>query len=108
MQMRLRRLTLFRAGIALVFLSSALLSSAFPLRVKGVDTVRTSILIRDLRFGVDIVAENIDRSLIPASVMKSVTVASMLNLADTQERFSTPVIAEGVISDSVLDGNIVA
>ena len=107
MQMRLRRLTLFRAGIALVFLSSALLSSAFPLRVKGVDTVRTSILIRDLRFGVDIVAENIDRSLIPASVMKSVTVASMLNLADTQERFSTPVIAEGVISDSVLDGNIV-
>ncbi|MDE6089199.1 MAG: D-alanyl-D-alanine carboxypeptidase/D-alanyl-D-alanine-endopeptidase [Duncaniella sp.] len=80
---------------------------AFPLKVRGVDTLRTAILIRDLRFGHDIVAENIDRPLIPASVMKSVTVASMLNLADIAERFSTPVVAEGRITDGVLEGNLV-
>lgn len=82
-------------------------SQAFPLKVKGVDTTRTAILIHDLRFGVDIIAENIDKSLIPASVMKSVTVASLLNLADSQERFSTPVVIEGTIRDSILRGDLI-
>lgn len=93
--------------LAVVLISMGLQLHAFPLKVRGVDTVRTAILIRDLRFGHDIVAENIDRPLIPASVMKSVTVASMLNLADIAERFSTPVLAEGRLTDGVLEGNIV-
>lgn len=86
--------SLRRVFLTATLLLSAVCSWAFPLKTVGVDTVRTAILIRDLRFGVDIVAENIDRPLIPASVMKSVTVASLLNLADSQERFSTPVVAE--------------
>jgi len=96
-----------RVLLSAAFLSLISAAYAFPLKVNGLDTVRTAILIRDLRFGVDVVAENIDRPLIPASVMKSVTVASMLNLADPQERFSTPVVADGEICDSVLDGNII-
>ncbi|MDE5960515.1 MAG: D-alanyl-D-alanine carboxypeptidase, partial [Duncaniella sp.] len=96
-----------RAVIALSFIACSALAYAFPLNVHGLDTLNTAILIRDLRFGHDIVSENIDRSLIPASVMKSVTVASMLNLADPQERFATPVVAAGSICDGVLDGNIV-
>ncbi|MCM1077696.1 MAG: D-alanyl-D-alanine carboxypeptidase/D-alanyl-D-alanine-endopeptidase [Bacteroides sp.] len=86
---------------------NCLMAAAFPLKVPGLDTLNTAVLIRDLRFGHDVVAENIDRSLIPASVMKSVTVASMLNLADPMERFATPVFADGKIVDGVLDGNIV-
>lgn len=82
-------------------------TAGFPLGVKGIDTLNTAILIRDLRFGRDLVAENIDRSLIPASIMKSVTVASMLNVAGTDEYFTTPVIAEGRIKDGVLYGNVV-
>ena len=39
--------------------------------------------------------------------MKSVTVASMLNLADPQERFATPVVATGKIRNGVLEGNLV-
>lgn len=92
------------AGIALC---SSVSVFSFPLRVNGLDSLNTAILIRDLRFGADLVSANIDRSLIPASVMKSVTVASMLNLADTSECFVTPVMAEGIIRDSVLAGNLV-
>lgn len=96
-----------RAVICSLLIGISLAAGAFPLKVSGLDTLRTAILIRDLRFGRDIVSENIDRPLIPASVMKSVTVASMLNLADTAERFVTPVYAVGTIRDSVLNGNIV-
>lgn len=99
---------LFRWGFFILFLGATCVSSeAFPLKVRGIDTTRTAVLIHDLRFGVDIVSENIDKSLIPASIMKSVTVGALLNLADTQERFSTPVVAEGSITDSVLHGNLI-
>ncbi|MCM1164117.1 MAG: D-alanyl-D-alanine carboxypeptidase/D-alanyl-D-alanine-endopeptidase [Muribaculaceae bacterium] len=81
---------------------------AFPLNVAGIDTTRTAVWIYDLRWGVDVVKANIDTSLVPASVMKTVTAASLLNLADVSERFNTPVVAEGRISaDSVLEGNVV-
>ncbi len=85
----------------------SLAASAFPLNLKGVDTTRTAILVHDLRWGIDLVKENIDVPLIPASVTKTVTTASLLNLADGQERFSTPVVAEGDIKDSVLIGNVI-
>lgn len=104
---QLKRLTVIKYIIISLSLILSASASAFPLKVKGVDTINTAILIHDLRFGVDIVSENIDRSLIPASVMKSVTVGSLLNLADTHERFSTPVVAEGTIRDSVLDGDLI-
>lgn len=81
-------------------------ASAFPLSLKGVDTTRTAILIHDLKWGIDIVKENIDRPLIPASVTKTVTTASLLSLADGSERFSTHVVAEGDIKDGTLDGNL--
>lgn len=81
---------------------------AFPLEVAGLDTTRTAVWIHDLRWGTDIVKANIDRSLVPASVMKSVTSASLLNLADVAERFATPVVAVGAISpDGVLQGDVV-
>lgn len=39
--------------------------------------------------------------------MKSVTVASLLNLADSEEQFTTPVVIEGVVSDGVLEGDLI-
>ncbi|MCM1355128.1 MAG: D-alanyl-D-alanine carboxypeptidase/D-alanyl-D-alanine-endopeptidase [Staphylococcus sp.] len=96
-----------RAMLAIAVIAFSAVAHAFPLKIAGLDTLNTAILIRDLRFGHDLVAENIDRSLIPASVMKSVTVASLLNLADTSECFLTPVIAAGQIRDGVLDGNLI-
>ncbi|MDE5828225.1 MAG: D-alanyl-D-alanine carboxypeptidase, partial [Duncaniella sp.] len=96
-----------RAMLTAALIAVPVFVHAFPLKVAGLDTINTAILIRDLRFGHDIVSANIDRALIPASVMKSVTVASMLNLADPMERFATPILAEGRIADGVLEGNLV-
>ena len=96
-----------RAMLTAALIAVPVFVHAFPLKVAGLDTINTAILIRDLRFGHDIVSANIDRALIPASVMKSVTVASMLNLADPMERFATPVLVEGRIADGVLEGNLV-
>lgn len=81
---------------------------AFPLHVAGLDTTRTAVWIRDLRWGNDIVKANIDTSLVPASVMKSITAASLLNLADPAERFATQVYVVGhTRADGVLEGDIV-
>ena len=83
-------------------------AAAFPLNVAGLDTLHTAVWIYDLRWGYDVVSANIDRSLVPASVMKSVTCASLLNLSSPDERFVTRVTANGpVTSDSVLTGNLV-
>lgn len=92
---------------ALLFAAAVLPAMAFPLRVAGLDTTRTAVWIYDLRWGYDVVKANIDRSLVPASVMKSVTCASLLNLCSPDERFATVVTAEGSISDTVLTGNLV-
>lgn len=80
---------------------------AFPLKVKGLDTLSTAVWIHDLRWGYDLVRANIDTGLVPASVMKSVTCASLLNLGDSKERFSTAVTYTGTVSDSTLRGNII-
>lgn len=80
----------------------------FPFKTTGLDTLHTSIWIHDLRWGYDVVSENIDMSLVPASVMKTVTCASLLNLASPQERFSTPVGITGEVDDKgVLHGNVI-
>lgn len=100
-----------RRILSLVILLAAAFQGAvmaFPLKVAGLDTIRTAVWIHDLRWGLDVVSANVDRSLVPASVMKSVTAASLLNLASSAERFATPVMAVGrITADSVLDGNIV-
>ncbi|MCM1522041.1 MAG: D-alanyl-D-alanine carboxypeptidase/D-alanyl-D-alanine-endopeptidase [Muribaculaceae bacterium] len=93
-------LSLFAASWTAIF--------SFPLSGAGIDTTRTAVWIHDLRWGTDVVSANIDRSLTPASVMKTVTAASLLNLADVSERFSTPVVAVGRLTpDSILEGDIV-
>lgn len=71
------RLSRFLIAVALM-LCTALRLVAFPLKVAGIDTMRTAVWIHDLRWGYDLVNANIDKSLIPASVMKTVTCASLL------------------------------
>ncbi|MDE6416231.1 MAG: D-alanyl-D-alanine carboxypeptidase/D-alanyl-D-alanine-endopeptidase [Duncaniella sp.] len=86
---------------------SGFIAGAFPLDVKGLDTTRTAVMVYDLTFGRPVVQANVTKPLIPASIMKSVTAASVLNLADSYERFMTPVVTEGVAEGGVLHGNIV-
>ena len=101
------RLFSIRLAAAAVALFAAGAASAFPLDLKGIDTARTAIYIEDLRTGEKLVDENAGVPLVPASIMKCVTTASVMSLADPEERFITPVTAIGKISsDGVLDGNI--
>lgn len=96
-----------RLLLSLVLLFTAVRVIAFPLTVNGIDTTRTAVWIYDLRWDYDVVNANIDRSLIPASVMKMVTCASLLNLAESGERFSTRVTTRGNVNDTVLNGDII-
>ena len=82
-------------------------ASAFPLKVAGLDTLNTAVWIYDLRWGYDMVSANVDRALVPASVMKSVTCASLLNLAESDERLATRVTYRGEVNDSALYGDII-
>lgn len=96
-----------RLILSLALLLSVARMAAFPLTVAGIDTTRTAVWIYDLRWDYDVVNANIDRSLVPASVMKTVTCASLLNLADSNERFATRITARGTVSDSTLHGDII-
>lgn len=86
---------------------TVILASAFPIDVKGLDTTRTAVVVYDLTFNRPVVAVNATVPLIPASIMKAVTAASVLNLSDSYERFATPVVAEGTVCDGTLSGNLV-
>ena len=99
--------TLSQLAIFILIMCSGLSAAAFPLKVKGIDTTRTAVMVFDLTFGRPVVQANITTPLIPASIMKAVTSASVLNLSDSDERFATPVVAEGKIEGNVLRGNIV-
>ncbi|MDE6378774.1 MAG: D-alanyl-D-alanine carboxypeptidase/D-alanyl-D-alanine-endopeptidase, partial [Duncaniella sp.] len=90
----------------LLTLWAILPAASFPLKIAGIDTTRTAVWIHDLRWGYDLVNANIDRSLVPASVMKSITCASLLNLCAPDERFTTRITFTGTVTDSVLRGNL--
>lgn len=107
MKPRLLRLRPIAFGCALAL--SAAVAAAFPVEPTGIDTLRTAILIRDLRADSTVVSVNAHTPLIPASITKAVTVASLMNLADCAEQFATDVALCGTLSmpDSTLHGNII-
>ena len=73
----------------------------------SVDSTRTAVLICDLRNGEKVCSYNESIPLIPASIQKAVTIASLLDKAGKDWRYNTKVYLEGnVIGDSVLDGNL--
>lgn len=94
-------------SIVIAFAATVAAADPFPLKAPGIDSTNTAVVVYDLRFNRPIVSYNPDRPLIPASIMKALTAASVLNLADSDERFFTSVVAEGVIADGRLKGNVV-
>lgn len=71
------------------------------------NTESTAIYIEDLKTGEVVLDLNGEMPLMPASVMKIVTAASLLSNKDSDMRFRTRVTTEGELRDSVLDGDIV-
>ena len=78
-----------------------------PFNIKGSDSAKAAILITDIEADTVVYAYEPNDFLIPASVMKSLTSASVTLTRDLNTQFKTPVIADGKITDGVLDGNLV-
>ena len=65
------------------------------------------IVVRDLSTGEDLVSENSDKMLTPASIMKCVTAASVILADKENDCFTTDVFITGdVTSDTILLGDI--
>lgn len=73
---------------------------------KSINAPQASVYIVDLKTGRELVAHNTDKPLIPASIMKSVTIATLLEKVGPGYRYVTPVYLEGPVKDGTLAGNI--
>jgi len=73
----------------------------------SVNSNSVAVLVMDLKTGKVIGEWNADKPMTPASVMKCVTTASLLNKVGETWKYETPVYITGRIRDHILDGNIV-
>ncbi|MBO5444813.1 MAG: D-alanyl-D-alanine carboxypeptidase [Muribaculaceae bacterium] len=96
---------------ALLTMAASFSFAASPLqtflRNRAVDEDATAVLIQDLATGKTLVSHNAGKSLLPASVMKTVTIAALLSEEGTDRRFHTPVYLDGKVKGDVLDGDLV-
>ncbi len=105
-------LTIFRNLLPLLILLTGFLSgqaSVFLdrlLATRAIDPQRSAILVTDLATGEILDALNPDLSLIPASIMKTATIAALLPETGCEFRYETKVYADGKIEDGVLKGNL--
>ena len=76
------------------------------LRSKSIKEASTAVLVQDLATGKTLVAHNTDRPLLPASIMKTVTIAGLLLEKGPDERFHTYVYADGPINGNIIDGDL--
>ncbi len=94
----------------LLLLTSTLLWAASPLDMflnsKSISARSTAVLIQDLSTGEILISHNVDTPLLPASIMKTVTIAGLLQEKGPDERFHTMVYADGPIEEGTLEGDL--
>ncbi|WP_300923889.1 MULTISPECIES: D-alanyl-D-alanine carboxypeptidase/D-alanyl-D-alanine-endopeptidase [Muribaculaceae] len=73
---------------------------------RAINAPQAAVLIYDLKNDREIASHNLDKPLIPASIMKAVTTATLLEKVGAGYRYVTPVYMTGRIDDGTLDGNI--
>lgn len=76
------------------------------LRSGSVDPSSTAVMVIDLADGKVLESHNADTPLIPASIMKSLTTASLLDRVGRDYRYITVVEHDGKVRDGVLEGNV--
>ena len=75
-------------------------------RLPSVDSTNVAVLITDLRTGRTIGEWNPRQPLIPASIQKAVTTATLLSIAGKDWRYRTDAYVTGPVHDGTLEGNI--
>lgn len=93
----------FTAMLAMAFISA----DAERLNFYGRDAATVGVYITNLSTGQAVEKENINMSMIPASILKSVTSATALCLLDENFRYNTDVMLHGELQGNILDGNLV-
>lgn len=73
---------------------------------RGVNANKTALLVVDLKSGKELLSFHSSLPLIPASIMKSVTTATLLEEVGPNYKYNTPVYMLGRLNGDVLDGNL--
>lgn len=88
--------------------ASVQLSGASHLAFPRIGSASVGIVVRDLATGKDVISENADKLMTPASILKCVTAAATLMNNSCDKRFITETVVEGECDhDGILHGNIV-
>ncbi len=95
--------TLFLVIASLAFAASPL--ETF-LNSKSISSGSTAVLVRDLKTGKTLASHNAALPLLPASIMKTVTIAGLLQEQGPEERFHTRVYADGQIKGNAIEGDL--
>ena len=74
---------------------------------RATDPSSVAVVMIDLADGSVMESYNADEPLIPASVMKSVTIATLIGQTGIDYRYHTRLYAAGTIHKGVLDGNLI-
>lgn len=77
------------------------------LKASGIKPESVAVMITDLSDNKVIGSHNISTPLIPASIMKSVTTASLLNKVGPDYRYHTGIFIDGPLDMGILRGNLV-
>lgn len=98
-------------AILLILLFSVIKANAGVIdefrRSRGLKPESSAVLIMDLADKNILVEMNADKPLVPASIMKCVTTATLLDRLSEEERLHTRVYTTGSVEDGILNGNIV-
>lgn len=76
-------------------------------KASGIKPASVAVMITDLSDNKVIGSHNISTPLIPASIMKSVTTAALLNKVGPNYRYHTGIFIDGPLDMSILRGNLV-
>jgi D-alanyl-D-alanine carboxypeptidase/D-alanyl-D-alanine-endopeptidase (penicillin-binding protein 4) len=83
------------------------MSAAVTLSFPGKQAATVGLAVVDIATGNVVESENYQQAMIPASILKSLTSATVLSKVDRDFRFETQVILSGKINGSTLDGDII-
>ncbi len=96
--------------LILLLLAFSSLFGASPvdkfLRSKSITPGSTAVLVQDLQTGEILASHNADKPLLPASIMKTVTIAGLLREKGPEDRFHTLVYADGQINGNTIEGDL--
>ena len=74
---------------------------------RGINAASSAVVVTDLRTGEAVVSYHPDLSLVPASIMKSVTVAGLLSQSEPGNKYLTDVYMTGPAVNGVLGGDLI-